>query len=248
MEARSVLAAILGAGVVVLLARRAAAASSQEASAEASTPSAAPSPAAPSPSAAPSPAAPPLASIPPSTATVARTDPNAVVSRYGMGVLRSGKAFTLAPLWDANRNTWARTDYRTGIAALQRLGLRYPTFEELDEIASRPDALILEPVTLVQSAADAARMASEDFWTRHDRAVAAQLEKNPAALGSVPVVSIGKHWAAGAPTGRSWLHGWYVPKGTQPGGGYSKIIQNRGKTAHDDRHVDYSSTLIGVTP
>lgn len=241
---------------MLLLARRALA--SSEAEAAPATPSPAPeppkAPVVPSSAsaAAPTQAAPATSSAatpsPASTSTIARTRPDAVVSRYGMGVLKSGKAFTLAPLWDADRNTWARTDYKTGKDALARLGLRYPTFEELDEIANRPDALILQPVGLVQSTADSLKMATEEFWKRHDQAIADQLAKYPGALGSRPVVSIGKHWAAGAPPGRAWLHGFYIPKGTQPGGGYSKIIQNRGTTAHDDRHIDYSSTLIGVTP
>lgn len=173
--------------------------------------------------------------------------------------LKSGKRFTRVPLRDAElaldgqTRLWARADYDNGARLLDSVGLRFPTFDELDEIASRPDALILEPCTLVQTASDAREMATvfqtsegkPGFWARHDACVAAQLESAPSGFAG-PVVSIGKHWALGAPPGRSWLHGWYVPRGAQPGGGYSKIIQNRGTTAHNSKQVDYSSTLIGV--
>lgn len=181
----------------------------------------------------------------PSTSAVSSAN---VIEKYVNPAMRlaSGKRFTVAPLWDVDRNTWARQNYSDAQVTLARLGLRMPDAEELDEIARRKDAYILKPVTLVNSAADSAKMATEEFWQRHDRGVAAQIEQLGWEPSKGPLVSVGKHWYRGAPTGRAYLHGWYVPRGEQPGGGFSRVIQNRGTTAHNDRHIDYSSTIIGV--
>jgi len=170
------------------------------------------------------------------------SDPSTVFERFGRGKLSSGKGFTLAPLFDPEHSTWARLDYNQAERALARLGLRMPTFEELDEIANRTDAVILEPCTLVKTKDDSLKMGTLEFWERHDRCVADQI-KARGWDGNAPLVSVGKHWALGADAAHSWLHGWYVPKS---GGGYSRIIQNRGKTAHDRAQRDYSSTVIGV--
>ncbi len=217
-----------------------------------------PVPQAPKPKSPPTPSSAPAMTIPPPKPSAPPTSKrhtsliSNVSEKYGRGTLKSGKRFTLAPVWDDSEHTWARADYDDGAQALARLGLRYPTFEELDEIASMPDALILKPCTLVNSAEDGLLMGTKGFWDKHDLCVQAQLD-TASWDGKSPLVSVGKHWAHGAPKGRSWLHGWYVPKGSdsptwQPkaGQGYSKAIQNRGKTFHDSKHVDYSSTLIGV--
>jgi len=215
---------------------------SRKASATVAKPPAAPKPAAPKP-AAPK-AALPMPILQPSPLRFSSLISD-VEEKYGRATLSTGAQFTLAPLWDAENDTWARLSYADGLIALSKLGLRYPTFEELDEIANRPDTLILKPVTLVNSAKDGALMGTKEFWDKHDLAVQAQLDA-AGWNGNYPATSIGKHWAFGAPPDKSWLHGWYIPKSSQPGSGYSKIIQNRGKTFHDRNHIDYSSTLIGV--
>jgi hypothetical protein len=172
-----------------------------------------------------------------------------VYCKYGFGKLDSGHEFTLAPLWDSEHDCWARLNYRDSLIALDRLGMRMPTFNELDQIASREDAIILQPVTLVRTKEDSLKMGSWEFWQKHDEKVAKQIADREWDE-KVPLVSVGKHWAAGAPAGRAWLHGWYLPKKDKLGNiipGYSGIIQKRGTSAHDNKHLDYSSTIICVS-
>ena len=168
--------------------------------------------------------------------------------KYGRVALKSGKGFTLAPLWDTFNDTWARADYQSAEKILASHGLRMPTFDELDEVASRPDVTI----TKLCNQPPTAQMATKAWWDKFDLCIQGELDRLGWS-GSTPVL-FGKAWAlvVGAPTytklGQlaSWLHGFYVPKGDAPGSGFSSIVQNRGKTAHDRGHVDYSQLLYGV--
>lgn len=237
MNWRAVLAGVVTAGLGFLLINK-------RAEAKSATPSpAAPKPPTPKPSA----SKPPMNLTPPAmNATHLQSLPANTVERYDRLTLKSGKRFTLAPLWDTLNNTWARADYDHGLLALAPKGLRYPTFAELDEIASRPDTLI----TPLCNQPPTDQMATREWWEKFDLCIQAALDI--AGWDGTTPVFFGKSWAHGANTftdkgqPASWLHGFYTPKGKQPGGGYSTIVQNRGKTAHDRGHVDYSQLLYGV--
>lgn len=218
----------------------------QSALAESPTPSPAPKPV---PSPPKPPGAIPVNPTPMPSALAYQTLLGNTTEKYGPRItLKSGKGFTLAPLWDTFNNTWARADYSNAEKILASHGLRMPTFDELDEVASRPDTLI----TALCNQPPTGAMGTKAWWDKFDLCIQGELDRAGWA-GTTPVL-FGKAWAlvVGSPTYTkqgalaSWLHGFYTPKKPQPGGGYSSIVQNRGKTAHDRGHVDYSQLLYGV--
>ena len=136
---------------------------------------------------------------------------------------------TAEPLRDSATGLYARLTYREALAACARLGCRLPTAVEVDAIrddALKPGGCLLTPVTLPDAemtapivgpgyqaafaAMLAANMGGQPWCELHDSRVAAQL----AAMGwdqSRPAMNAGKWYIGGAPAGRAWLQGWWVP-------------------------------------
>jgi len=138
---------------------------------------------------------------------------------------------------------FARLDYAGALAWCALHGCNLPSAAELE--AARVAGLTLRPVTLpIASTLQAADL--------HDVTVWAQLAAAGWAHG-VPVSGAGKHWVRGAPAGRAWLMGWFVPKveaygsKTRTGPGWVQPAPAAGSLgAHTDSHVDYSSTTLVV--
>ena len=149
-----------------------------------------------------------------------------------------GVELTRMPLFDGRADvrargvSFARLTYADALAVAQRLGARLPTAAELDRAAAHRSARVLAPCILDPGP----QMASEEWARRHDQCVVAQLEIRTLEPGEI-LVNAGKHWAAGAPTGRAINHGWYDRADVR------KMIQRSG-TKHDAAHTDYSQTTI----
>lgn len=172
-------------------------------------------------------------SAPPTLPTGAYITPLDALSPPAWLPLAPGAAITAEPLRDARTGLYARLGYRSALAAARAAGATLPTpddIEALHALAVRGGAVELPPVTLPTLAmvratgyegpaegedyADAAQrlrvasMRSEAWCRLHDAAVAGALA---AARwdGARPVAGAGKHWVAGAPSGRAYLMGWW---------------------------------------
>jgi peptidoglycan hydrolase-like protein with peptidoglycan-binding domain len=204
-------------------------------------------------------------SAPPTLPTGAYLTPLDALSPPAWLPLAPGTAITAEPLRDARTGLYARLSYRSALAAARAAGASLPTpddIEALHALASQGRAVELPPVTLPTPAmvratgyegpavgedyADAAQrmrvasMRSEAWCRLHDDTVATALA---AARwdGGRPVAGAGKHWVAGAPSGRAYLMGWWQ-------GG--KWIQPRppvgARGFHDDLYTDYATTTLLV--
>ncbi len=163
---------------------------------------------------------------------------------------------SVEPLRDASTGGYAHLCYRGALEALERLGATMATAGDID--ALRDAGINLAPVLLPDAAiCHEAGVRLDDeagkqrlrvlnmmglTWAQnHDAQVQAQLDAL-AWDGSRPVANAGKHWIAGAPTGRAWLKGWwlassrhYIQAGTERPG-------DRG--FHDDEYADYPTTTV----
>lgn len=163
--------------------------------------------------------------------------------------------WTLVPVEDSTkrlsngRPVMARLTYRDALAVAERHDARLISPDEVQlrhEMAKRGEALELVAYTGTPTA-ETDLVHSE----RHDADCWRQLE----ALGwdGQPVANFGKHWVHGAPKGRAWLMGWWVPKLEAYGMGYGPgFVQPRplsgSRGPHDDQHHDDGTTTVLVRP
>jgi hypothetical protein len=85
-----------------------------------------------------------------------------------------------------------------------------------------------------------AGMTSLSWALHHDAVFWSRLGSWPA--GAL-VAGAGKHWVAGAPTGRAWLMGWWDAST----GKFIQGLPNPGDAGfHDDSHHDYGTTTVLV--
>jgi hypothetical protein len=144
---------------------------------------------------------------------------------------------------------YARIPYRDALRYCATEGYQLLTADVLG--AMRDVLPTIAPVTLPATA----RMSSVEWSRVHDATVAERLG------GAVVAVNIGKHWVQGAPGGRSWLMGWWVPdlapwtydektgRPTRRGPGWVQPRPAAGsRGVHDDRHLDYSMTTLVMRP
>lgn len=136
---------------------------------------------------------------------------------------------------------YARIPYRDALRYCATEGYALLSADALE--AMRDVLLTIAPVTLPATN----RMSSVEWSRVHDATVAERLG------GQNVAVNIGKHWIAGAPGGRSWLMGWWVPDlggyGPRKGPGWVQPRPTKGsRGVHDDRHVDYAMTTLVMRP
>lgn len=177
-----------------------------------------------------------------------------VVHSSGWGALPSGRIITRLPLIDAATNLFARNDYRTLLEVAEREGARIISPAAIAELHAA--GLELKPCFLPTGAMVAKMpprgpneteiayqtrirldMGTAEWAEIHDRCVWEQLNKRWG--GESLVANAGKHWAFGAPKGRSYLMGWWLNgKFVQP----HPMAGSQGP--HDDRHADYGTTSM----
>jgi len=145
---------------------------------------------------------------------------------------------------------FARLTYRDALAAAARLGaeLVHPTHvERLHWLASVGQAVEVPAYTGTPVAEK-----TLEHSLRHDAACWAALVKMHWD-GKSPAANVGKHWVAGAPAGRSYLMGWWVPNvraygiTTRSGPGFIQAAPVPGsKGPHSDNHFDDGTTTLLV--
>lgn len=137
----------------------------------------------------------------------------------------------------------ARLTYRDALALATREGASLISIDQVTELHDRAE---IEPPPITMPATR--DMASLEWSEAHDSRLY-QLTHGVAGL----VANAGKHWVAGAPPGRAWLRGWWVPHVERYGAtgrtGPGFVQECRGgQGPHDDLHHDYGTTTMLVRP
>lgn len=183
-----------------------------------------------------------------------RTRPlDAVVHESGWAPLDDDWEVTAVPLVDAGQPdavVFARLTYRDALSVAERLGaeLVHPEHvERLHWLASVGQGVEVPAFTGTPQAER-----TLEHSLRHDAACWEALAKMHWD-GRAPVANAGKHWVAGAPTGRSHLMGWWVPSvgaygiRTRSGPGFIQARPVAGSAGpHDDQHHDDGTTTLLV--
>lgn len=155
-------------------------------------------------------------------------------------LLASGRRWS-GPFWDPRHGVYARQNYDDGLVTLALFGLRYPTAAEQNEVARRPTTLVTPKCNQTPNAQMASLAAARAADACIEQAVAAA----SGPFDALVTLKTWEHQPVSDPA-HAWLHGMYVPLLPQPGGGYSSITQDQGRTGHNRSHNDYSQLLYGV--
>lgn len=164
--------------------------------------------------------------------------PEAIAEVHSSGWFRlpSGVEVTALPLIASSEPLlFAHLDYESALRVAARYSaelLHYDTVSELHDVASAAGTE-LEPHIIPADSL----MSSIERCRQHDGAVFAELARR-GWDGKTPVANAGKHWTAGAPSGRAYLRGWWQ------GGRFIQAGSTTGQGPHNDLHEDYATTTV----
>lgn len=163
------------------------------------------------------------------------------------GILDDQWQITRLPLIDHSKRLedgtllFARLTYRSALEVAAMHGAQLPTRDQVYKLHNV--GLQLEPFTLPITM-------DLSGSERHDREVWRRL-RSSGWDGGKPVSGAGKHWIAGAPSGRAYLAGWWTAHlerytTTRRGPGFIQEGSAFGRGPHDDQHHDYGTTTMLV--